>query len=448
MQLRVIIAFLVVIVAYIYSALLFSGPFDPLVCCLTYRTFGCPAIIIDGQVAEGFESSKSAFRVQFETGHSKGAQWVLWENGKEVVNLYGSYGEDGYDSDSLQTVFSSTKAFAPLVIGKLMEQGLLDIYDPVAKHWPEFAAHGKENITITEILRHEAGLDALSEPIPWSTFIDLDNKEKPFHKLVEDSDPVWYHNISRRSYHGITIGLLLNEIVKRVDPLKRNLAQVFHEEFTKPLGVEFFIGLPDEKFSKFFPISEWPLYYTYVNAIIPFMTGTLRDPVVLHAMTIFSNDRSKIVRGIKALRGPDGEISFSVPNSNRRDSVKTVSPATNGVSNAKSMAKILAMVANYGQLDGKVYLKRETIEKMLTVSTPPMEDALMQMQTLFTDGGWAKDIILKSYVGWGGLGGSLVQFSPQKNQVFVYVMTGATMGGLGDRRTISMINGLPTTFTE
>jgi len=429
-----ILSILVVIVSYLVAIVIFTGPFDPPLCSLTIRRFGCPAPIVKGKVEKGYEPVLEAFKKQFETGYSRGAQLSVWKDAKMVVDIYGSYVEENYTDESLQIVFSSTKAMSPLVLAMLEERGLIDWYKPIATYWPEFGQHGKEKLTIAELMRHETGLDGFNNSVPWDVFINLDNEQKAIHKFIEESSPVWV-SYTRRAYHAFTRGIIENEIVKRVDPKKRNVGQYYEEEIRKPLGISFWIGLPDEQFKRFHIMHQWPEYYQVARVLFPYYLGILDDDIK-HLVDI-ATGKIKDVRTINAILNPP-DTTLNGQLFCRPDALKTISPSTNGVSNAKSLGTILALIANGGELHGVRLLKQDTINRMLAITTPPMKDAGLGISTLFTDGGYAKNVIGKigdkDFYGWGGWGGSVVQFSPELNVAVSFVMNGMGVHLLGDPR--------------
>jgi len=357
-----------------------------------------------------------------------------------VVNIYGSYVEEDYTDNSLQIVFSSTKAMSPIVLAMLEERGLIDWYKPIATYWPEFGQHGKENLTVAELMRHELGLDSFNESIPWNVYLNHDNQQKPMHKYIEETTPQWAPH-TRRAYHAVTRGLVENELVKRVDPKKRNVGKFFHEEITQPLGIDFWIGLPDEQFSRFHPMHEWPIYYDIFHVLIPYYLGTLKDKnIKLLLDVVFSKDPP---RCFKSIINTAGQQAVSADDMCLLEALKTVSPSVNGVSNAKSLGKILALLANGGEIDGVQLLKPETITRMLAVTTPPMMDGGIGIISQFTDGGMAKNVILGigdgDFFGWGGWGGSVVQFSPDLNAAVSFTLNGMGKQLIGDTRFNSII---------
>src|SRR3712207_5621802 len=59
--------------------------------------------------------------------------------------------------DTLMIWMSATKPVAGIAIAQLWERGLLDLDDPVARHIPEFAANGKDAVTVRHLLTHTGG---------------------------------------------------------------------------------------------------------------------------------------------------------------------------------------------------------------------------------------------------------------------------------------------------
>jgi len=135
-------------------------------------------------------------------------------------------------------------------------RGWLDYDVPVARYWPEFAQNGKSEITVRQLLGHEAGLVVLDEKLTMETLRDLDG----LARLLARQEPAWVPG-TRHGYHAMTIGLYMQELMRRVDPAHRSLGRFFHEEIAVPLGLEFYIGLPqeipDERVARMKMLSLW-----------------------------------------------------------------------------------------------------------------------------------------------------------------------------------------------
>ena len=110
----------------------------------------------------------------------------------------------------------------------------------MARYWPEFAQHGKETITVRQLLAHQAGLFALDEPVDRGLVTDLDR----LAVVLARQKPAWPPG-TRQAYHAITVGFYEGELLRRIDPRHRSLGQFFQEEIASPLGLDVYIRLPE-----------------------------------------------------------------------------------------------------------------------------------------------------------------------------------------------------------
>jgi CubicO group peptidase (beta-lactamase class C family) len=138
-------------------------------------------------------------------------------------------------------VMSTTKGLAAMTLAVANARGWLDYDAPVARYWPEFAQNGKAAVTVRQLLGHEAGLVLLDEKLPVEKLSDLDHVAR----VLARQTPAWPPG-TRHGYHTMTIGLYMQELIRRVDPAHRTLGRFFHEEIARPLDLEFYIGLPRE----------------------------------------------------------------------------------------------------------------------------------------------------------------------------------------------------------
>merc|ERR1711963_290719 len=113
---------------------------------------------IEGTVAPGYESVRDKFEENFRTGRETSAQLCVYVGEEKVVDLWGSIKDKDFSGDSITNVFSSTKSLAAIALASLVDRGLLNYSDKISKHWPEFGQNGKENVTVADLMRHEAGL--------------------------------------------------------------------------------------------------------------------------------------------------------------------------------------------------------------------------------------------------------------------------------------------------
>ncbi len=203
-------------------------------------------IEISGTYDPAFGSVFDAFAEHF-VRHPKGglpelgAAVCVEVDGRRVVDLWAGWDDVArtkpWTADTLACVCSCTKGMTAIAVHRLAEDGLLDYDEAVATYWPEFAAAGKQDVTLRHLLTHSAGLNRLRDPLPpggifdWATVVDALAAEEPHW------EPGTAHG-----YHTLSFGHLNGEVVRRVDG--RDLGAFFRDEIAGPLGADFFIGTP------------------------------------------------------------------------------------------------------------------------------------------------------------------------------------------------------------
>ncbi|HKP59070.1 MAG TPA: serine hydrolase domain-containing protein [Polyangiales bacterium] len=220
-----------------------------------FHTRGCA-----GHVAPGFEEVRVEFERNFAERGELGAAVAAYWRGEKVVDLWGGlrspYGDAPWQDDTMVVVYSSTKGISAMTLAVAHARGWIDYDAPIARYWPDFAQHGKERITVRQLLDHEAGLAYLDQPLTLEHFHDLDG----LARLLARQKPAWRPG-SGHGYHAMTIGFYMQEIFRRIDPARRTLGRFFHEEIALPLGLDFYIGLPPEIASRqlatIIPLSQW-----------------------------------------------------------------------------------------------------------------------------------------------------------------------------------------------
>jgi CubicO group peptidase (beta-lactamase class C family) len=198
---------------------------------------------IQGVCEPQFETVKDVFTQNFEEGMEVGASFAVTINGKYVIDLWGGYKDREktvpWEKNTICNVYSTTKVPTVLCTMMCVDRGLLDLDDPVAKYWPEFAQNGKENIIVRQILSHTSGLAGIEERIPFRTLYDWDK----YTSLLAAQKP-WWKPGTQSGYHAVTHGYLLGELVRRVTG--KTLGTFFKEEVADPLNIDFHIGLAEE----------------------------------------------------------------------------------------------------------------------------------------------------------------------------------------------------------
>jgi CubicO group peptidase (beta-lactamase class C family) len=176
-------------------------------------------------------------------------QLCAYHAGELVLDAWGG---PHLSADSLIVPFSVTKNTIGLSIGLLFQRGILNPDERVASYWPEFAAKGKQDITVRMLLSHQAGLPQAQPSLSWAEVFD----DHLGATALARSRPLW-HPGSAFGYHALTIGNLASELVFRASG--RTLREFYEEELRAPLGIDFYLGLPprlDERRVPVLPIIQ------------------------------------------------------------------------------------------------------------------------------------------------------------------------------------------------
>lgn len=196
---------------------------------------------VHGFVAPGFENLAATFE-ETNRGSPGGSALAVLIGGEPVVDIWAGvadpYTSRAWAADTPTVVFSCTKGVMSLLIGQLVQSGTLKLDAAVTDYWPEFAANGKERITIRQLLAHRAGLAAPRQDIDLETALD-------WHAVVStlaDQKPLWEPGTAY-GYHALTFGWLTGELVRRATG--QTVSEYLRATVTGPLGADFWIGLPD-----------------------------------------------------------------------------------------------------------------------------------------------------------------------------------------------------------
>ena len=132
--------------------------------------------VIEGRVAPGFEPLRAAFEAAFADAPTMGAALAIRVGGEEVVNLWGGLADERkgtlWQENTASVIFSCTKGLMGLLVARLVAEGRLDYTAPVARYWPEFAAAGKAEVKVSQLMSHSAGLSGWKEKIGKSDLYD------------------------------------------------------------------------------------------------------------------------------------------------------------------------------------------------------------------------------------------------------------------------------------
>lgn len=193
-------------------------------------------VTVHGTVAAGFEGVREEFAAVLAADHTEpGSQLAVYHHGRRVVDLWAG---EGIAADSLPAVYSSTKGAAHLVVALLIQDGTVDPDRTVASYWPEFAAEGKGELTVRELVSHRAGLIWADGGFTVEGLAD----DRVVAERLAGQRPYWTPG-TEYGYHALTIGALTGEVVRRVTG--RSIQQIFEERVRAPYGLDFHLGLPE-----------------------------------------------------------------------------------------------------------------------------------------------------------------------------------------------------------
>ncbi|MGN9841308.1 serine hydrolase domain-containing protein [Nonomuraea sp. H19] len=203
---------------------------------------------VHGNVAEGFEEVREEFAAFVaEDSGAAGPQLAAYVHGRQVVDLWAG---DGVTGETLTGVFSSTKGAASLVVALLVQEGSVDLDQPVAAAWPEFAVGGKAGITLRDVLTHRSGLVGAEDGMSVAELAD----DRLVAKRMAEQRPLWKPG-SAYGYASFVPFAIVGEVVRRVTG--RSLQELYEERIRAPYGLDLYLGLPEALEPRFLSILPW-----------------------------------------------------------------------------------------------------------------------------------------------------------------------------------------------
>lgn len=196
---------------------------------------------VEAQSAPGYEAVADAFAAAFDGRPEMGAALAIRVGGQEVVSLWGGIADSRtgapWTVGTPSVIFSCTKGLMSILLARLVQEGRLDYDARVAAYWPEFAAAGKENVTVRQAISHQAGLSAPQNDWTLPGILDWNTATQ----MLAAQAPLWEPGTGY-AYHALTHGWLTGELVRRITGLSPG--DYFAELVTRPLGADAWIGLP------------------------------------------------------------------------------------------------------------------------------------------------------------------------------------------------------------
>lgn len=380
---------------------------------------------VRGTVAPGFEAVRDAFVRNFEQRGERGAAVALYRDGRKVVDLWaGTRDVDGAEPwavDTVQIVRSAGKGIAAAVPLMLHQRGQVDLDAPVGTYWPEFKANGKERVLVRDLLAHRAGVPALDRPLTPAEAADGHSGPA----ALAAQRPEWVPGTDH-GYHAQTYSWLIGELVRRATG--RTIGRWIAEEIGRPLGLDFWFGLPADEAHR-------------IGRIGPVPPPADGDPGAL---------RIRPKRAVsEAYADPDSLTSRAFgaihPDPDENDPAYRAAelPASNGIATARALARCYA--AMIGEVDGHRLFAPATLTLARTEESAG-PDRVLVVHTRFGLGymlhGPAAPLLGPGSFGHPGRGGSLGFADPESRIALGYVTNGLRKGVTADPRAQALIRAV------
>jgi CubicO group peptidase (beta-lactamase class C family) len=375
---------------------------------------------IHGLVTPGYEAIRDAFASNFAHHGEVGAAFSLYVGGAPVVDIWGGQaGESAWQEDTLELVFSTTKGASAICANLLAQRGQLDFDAPVTTYWPEFAAAGKGEVPVRWLLCHKVGLPTIDAKLTFEEVLAV----TPVVEALAAQAPFWEPG-TKHGYHAVTYGWLVGEVVRRITG--QSIGQFFASEIAAPLGLDFWIGLPESEEHRVAPLRPAPVPDDpEMRALMESVMGG--DALIGRALTLNG-----------ALAG-SGEADMGGL-FNRRDIHATEMPAANGITTARSLARLYA--ACVGPVDGVQILTADTVAAASKEQSFGPDEVLMvesRFGTGFMLNGTLTPMLSETSFGHAGAGGSLGFGDADAGIGFGYVMCQMGDALTGDPRATNLV---------
>lgn len=322
---------------------------------------------IAGFVTPEFEAVRHEFVRNFLERGEQGAACTIFHRGVKVVDLWGGYRctktASPWTKQTLCLAFSVTKGMAAAAMAVAHSQGLFELDECVATYWPEFAQNGKEQITVRELLAHQAGLTSVDQRLRTQ---DLANPTL-IAEIIARQKPQWKPG-SRHGYHTLTLGWYQSELIRRTDPRRRTLGQFFQQEIAEPLGISFFIGLPP---------NVRPEEMSVIQGFhrIKMLSHLHELPLAMVVAAAWPN--SLVAQSVRCLR-------LDNPADLASTAYQTVEiPSANGIGQARAVARVYDILARGG---AELGINKATWKELVAPAIQPEQgtrDAILKTETRY-----------------------------------------------------------------
>lgn len=416
-------------------------------------------VTIEGIVERRFKPVRDAFLENFTHRGEVGAAVCIYEHGVPVVDLWAGEASPGraWQEDTISVVFSVTKGVTTICALQLVDLGLLDLDETVAHYWPEFAAAGKDTITIRQLLSHQAGLPAFTRAVRVPELADWD---RVVARLAGQA-PEWEPG-TRHGYHALTWGWLVGEVIRRVSGLTPGA--YLRQCIAPALDLDMWIGLPaseEHRCATLIPAAPSddsdPDTASFVHEMQA-MSAVGQSRLGAAARAAVNSARRTPARGLID-RGLAARMNRQPLNVTQRAFGTVIShpddmnlprfhraeiPAGNGICAVRSLAKLYAALVGDG-LHGRHVVTPDLIAEAATPVVTGMDEVLLTPTSFglgfmvpggFHFGGWGERTF-----GHSGAGGSIAFGDIDNGLSFAYSLNRLN-GGPHNERAEALIEAL------
>ena len=363
------------------------------------------------------------FEENFSRFGELGAAVSVWQHGKSLLDLHGGFRdtrrETPWRDHTIVLFWSATKGLGNACLLHVLQERGITLARKMAEFWPEFAQAGKSEITLGQLLSHQAGLCALDERVDVLDHAGVIG-------ALERQAPLWQPGTAH-GYHARTFGFLLDELVRRL--ANKTIGEYWREHFRDPMALDIWIGLPESEHSRVATM------YAAKAGKTPQPEEFYRDlmtPETLVRRTFTSPAGLHSVSGINApaVRA-ESFVSFG------------------GIGSASALAKFYGMLANGGECNGRRYFGAETIAQMTTTLASGV-DRVFQIPTAFSAGFMHDPADAETRIfgpsprafGHPGAGGSHAFADPENGISFAYVMNQMEQSLLPNEKSLRMVSAI------
>ncbi len=372
----------------------------------------CIVSELSGTSDDRFQSLADIVDRQLASGYDLGASLAVAVDGELVCDVWGGSADEAgstpWQRDTITNVWSTTKTMTALAALVLIDRGELDPGEKVAAYWPEFGVNGKGDIEVRHLMSHTSGVSAWAQPVTVDDVLDDDKATA----MLAEQEP-WWEPGTASGYHALNQGHLVGEVIRRIDG--RGLKRFFAEELAGPLEADFTIGSPPENHER-------------ISNVIP--PPPLPIPEDLDPESVM----------IKTFTGPAPEADIAHTTAWRAATIG----AANGHGNARSVARIQAVVSNGGSAGGVDVMSASTVERIFEAQSDGV-DLVLGLPVKFGLGyalaneadslgiDWGRVCY------WGGWGGSVVINDLDNRVTMAYMMNRMQDGLVGNETSTALV---------